>query len=81
MLLASFISMKLIIVCFEVCKYEVLGALENLGGVGAGLSMVFAISKMGTMSRGAERSKYLAENWNYTLNMSTDANQRVIMEK
>lgn len=62
MLLTSFISMKLIIVCFEVCKYEVLGALENLGGVGAGLSMVFAISKMGTMSRGAERSKYLAEN-------------------
>lgn len=63
MLLASFISMKLIIVCFEVCKYEVLGALENLGGVGAvGLSMVFTISKMGTISGGAERSKYLAEN-------------------
>lgn len=54
MLMASFVSMKLITVCFEVCNYstllrdEVLGALRNLGGVGAvGLSTAFAIRKTG----------------------------------
>lgn len=35
--------------------------------------------KQESMFRGGERN--LAENWNYTLNMSIDANQSVIMEK
>lgn len=54
MLSASFVSIKLIIICFEVYNYSALlryGVLEasgNLGGVGAvGLSTVFAIRKIG----------------------------------
>jgi len=51
MLLASFVSIKLIIVCFEACnystllRYKMLGALGDLGD--AGLSAVFAIRKIG----------------------------------
>lgn len=54
MLLMSFVSLKLIIVCFEVynystlLRYEVLEAVGNLGGIGAvGLSTAFAIRKIG----------------------------------
>lgn len=54
MLSAFFVSIKLIIICFEVYNYSTLlryGVLEasgNLGGVGAvGLSTVFAIRKIG----------------------------------
>lgn len=59
MLLASFVSIKLIIICFEVCNYstllrnEVLGALGSLGGGGAFvLSTEFAIRKMGDYVQG-----------------------------